>query len=65
MVGNSVRSDIIPVVELGARAVHVPYHVTWALEEADASTLPADRWARIDDLSVLDAVLDRFSRAAG
>lgn len=32
MVGNSVRSDVIPVVELGARAVHVPYHTTWALE---------------------------------
>jgi putative hydrolase of the HAD superfamily len=65
MVGNSVRSDIIPVVELGARAVHVPYHVTWALEEADASTLPADRWARIDDLSELGPVLDELSRAAG
>jgi putative hydrolase of the HAD superfamily len=35
MVGNSVRSDILPVLELGSRAVHVPYHVTWALEEAE------------------------------
>jgi putative hydrolase of the HAD superfamily len=32
MVGNSVRSDILPVLELGARAVHVPYHITWELE---------------------------------
>jgi putative hydrolase of the HAD superfamily len=32
MVGNSVRSDIIPVVELGARAVHVPYHLVWEHE---------------------------------
>lgn len=36
MVGNSVRSDVLPPLELGARAVHVPYHVTWALEHADA-----------------------------
>jgi putative hydrolase of the HAD superfamily len=36
MVGNSVRSDVLPVLEVGARAVHVPYHVTWALEEAEA-----------------------------
>jgi putative hydrolase of the HAD superfamily len=31
-VGNSVRSDVLPLVELGATAVHVPYHVTWAHE---------------------------------
>ena len=32
MVGNSIRSDIMPVVELGARAVHVPYHLVWEHE---------------------------------
>jgi putative hydrolase of the HAD superfamily len=32
MVGNSVRSDILPVLELGGHGVHVPYHVTWAHE---------------------------------
>lgn len=35
MVGNSVRSDVLPVIELGGRAVHIPYAVTWALEHAD------------------------------
>ena len=35
MVGNSLRSDIAPVLELGGWRVHVPYHVTWA-HEADA-----------------------------
>jgi putative hydrolase of the HAD superfamily len=34
MVGNSVKSDILPVLELGGRAVHIPYHVTWAHELA-------------------------------
>jgi putative hydrolase of the HAD superfamily len=32
MVGNSVRSDILPIVELGGHGVHVPYHVTWGHE---------------------------------
>ena len=36
MVGNTVRSDILPVLALGARAFHVPYHTTWAHEAADA-----------------------------
>lgn len=31
-VGNSVRSDVIPVVEIGAVGVHVPYHITWGHE---------------------------------
>jgi len=32
MVGNSVKSDILPILELGGRGVHVPYHVTWGHE---------------------------------
>jgi putative hydrolase of the HAD superfamily len=35
MVGNSVRSDVLPVLEIGGHAVHVPYHVTWAHEHVD------------------------------
>ena len=36
MVGNSLRSDILPVLELGAHAVYIPYHLTWAHEAANA-----------------------------
>jgi len=35
MVGNSLKSDIIPVLELGASAVHVPFHTTWAHEHLE------------------------------
>ena len=35
MVGNSVRSDVLPVLAIGGLAVHVPYHVTWALEQVE------------------------------
>ena len=33
MVGNSLRSDVLPVLELGATAVHIPYPVTWRHED--------------------------------
>jgi putative hydrolase of the HAD superfamily len=33
MVGNSLKSDVLPILELGARAIHVPFHTTWAHEE--------------------------------
>ena len=35
MIGNSVRSDVLPVLALGGHAVHVPYHITWEHERVD------------------------------
>ena len=35
MIVNSVKSDIIPVLEMGGFAIHVPYHTTWAYEKVD------------------------------
>ena len=35
MVGNSVRSDVLPVLEVGARAVHIPYEYLWGHEAAE------------------------------
>ncbi|MFC3157493.1 putative hydrolase of the HAD superfamily [Chryseobacterium arachidis] len=35
MLGNSIKSDILPVLEIGGSAVHIPYHVTWAHEQHD------------------------------
>jgi putative hydrolase of the HAD superfamily len=33
MIGNSVKSDILPVVQIGARAIHVPFSITWLHEK--------------------------------
>ena len=35
MVGNSVKSDVLPVLAIGARAVHIPYEFLWAEEHAE------------------------------
>ncbi len=32
MVGNSLKSDVLPLIKIGAEAIHVPYHTTWAHE---------------------------------
>lgn len=37
MVGNSVKSDIIPPLALGAKAIHIPYSTTWMHEQAEVS----------------------------
>ena len=61
MVGNSVRSDVLPVLELGARAVHVPYHVTWALEEHDSTDLHAEQFHSCRHISELPELLSRLN----
>lgn len=35
MIGNSLRSDILPPLNLGSYAVHIPFHTTWAHERVD------------------------------
>jgi len=32
IIGNSLKSDVLPVLELGGNAIHIPFHVTWAHE---------------------------------
>lgn len=32
MVGNSLKSDVLPIINIGAHAIHVPFHTTWAHE---------------------------------
>ncbi|MDA9008223.1 HAD hydrolase-like protein [Flavobacteriaceae bacterium] len=33
MVGNSLKSDVLPLVKIGASAIHIPFHITWSHEE--------------------------------
>ncbi len=55
MVGNSVRSDIEPVVALGGRGVHIPYHLTWDLEHSSIS--PHPNWVELSDIRQLPSWL--------
>jgi len=57
MVGNSVVSDVVPLLEIGARAVHIPYEFTWALETADHDPEPTDRWFRLTSIAELPDLL--------
>ncbi len=35
MIGNSLKSDVLPVLNIGGHAVHIPYHTTWEYEKID------------------------------
>lgn len=59
MVGNSLKSDVLPVIETGGWGVHVPHGLTWALERADPPTGHA-RFRELTDLSALPGLLTRL-----
>jgi putative hydrolase of the HAD superfamily len=56
MVGNSLKSDVLPVIETGGWGVHVPHGLTWALEQADPPTGHA-RFRELPDLGGLPALV--------
>ena len=58
MIGNSLRSDVLPVVAAGGRAIHLPYEYTWNHEAVKGAVAPSERWMRADSLrSIVREVL--------
>ena len=57
MAGNSLRSDVLPALDAGAWAVHIPYEITWAHEEA-ATPAHHPRFRRLERLAELPALLE-------
>jgi putative hydrolase of the HAD superfamily len=65
MVGNSVRSDILPVIAVGGHAVHVPYHITWAHETVSELDPASESYAVLEHLGHLPAYIDELRRDSG
>jgi putative hydrolase of the HAD superfamily len=58
MVGNSLRSDILPVVEIGAKAVYIPYANTWSHESMVDMQAFKGEFAELEHLGMLPAYLE-------
>ena len=56
MIGNSLKSDVVPVIDAGGWGVHVPHGETWALEHAEAPE-DSDRFQRIEHLGDLPDII--------
>lgn len=61
MAGNSLKSDVLPVLEIGGWGVHVPHELTWALEH-EAEPAGHARFCCLDDLGALPALVERIER---
>lgn len=51
MIGNSLKSDILPLVKIGASAIHVPFHTTWAHEEVSDKEAENSDYKTVQKLS--------------
>ena len=63
MVGNSLKSDVVPAIEAGGWGIYVPHDLTWTLEHAAAPTA-APRFREITDLGHLPRLLGEIRQAS-
>ena len=63
MVGNSLRSDILPVVALGARAVHIPYPITWVHEAVPVKGGEASGYVELEHIGLLPDLIGGLARS--
>jgi len=56
MIGNSLKSDILPVLNIGGYAIHIPYHTTWEYEKIDFEVIHPNFQALKSINQILDLV---------
>ncbi|QNF31991.1 HAD family hydrolase [Adhaeribacter swui] len=61
MVGNSLKSDILPICNLGARAIYIPFHTTWIHEVVTVDASANLAYHELPDISLLPAYLQQQS----
>ena len=59
MVGNSLKSDVLPALESGARAIHIPYSTTWAHEHVSEEFLSGKEFTSLSSMRELLQLLQR------
>jgi putative hydrolase of the HAD superfamily len=62
MVGNSLKSDILPILELGGNAVHIPYETTWLHEVASPPPEGQTGYYPLEHIGQLPVLLERLEQ---
>jgi len=58
MIGNSLKSDILPLIKINAKAIHVPFHITWQHEEVEVNVNQSKTFQTINSLKDLIPILN-------
>jgi putative hydrolase of the HAD superfamily len=62
MIGNSLRSDILPILELGGNAVYIPYVMTWMHEAAETPPQGTPGFYQIEHLGQLPDLIETLNK---
>ncbi len=60
MIGNSLRSDILPILALGGKAIYIPYHLTWAHEAVEPPAGARVEYFELEHLGLVPALVARL-----
>ncbi len=60
MVGNSIKSDCLPILDLGGHAVHIPYRLTWQHERVDSPPTDNDRFHELGSITQFPSLIKRL-----
>jgi putative hydrolase of the HAD superfamily len=63
MIGNSIKSDILPVVRVGGQAIHIPYHTTWEFEKAEIAQTDLEKFIVLPTMKDLPEFLERLEKS--
>jgi putative hydrolase of the HAD superfamily len=57
MIGNSIKSDVLPVLNIGGHGIHIPYHITWEHEKIDTTV----DHANFRQVEKIKSILEHFT----
>jgi putative hydrolase of the HAD superfamily len=63
MVGNSIRSDILPALKIGAQAIHIPYHTSWQFEVAEVAETDKNKFVVLPSMKSVPELLERLEKS--
>ncbi|BDW89624.1 HAD family hydrolase [Thalassospira tepidiphila] len=60
MIGNSMKSDILPVLACGATAIHIPYEITWVHEMVDQTEIDNDKVITAESIADVPGIIEKL-----
>lgn len=59
MVGNSLKSDVLPLININASAVHIPFHTTWTHEQVAETEIVGKAYKTFNEFSELQKIVNK------
>jgi putative hydrolase of the HAD superfamily len=63
MIGNTLRSDILPPIQLGAQAIHIPYQTSWSFENAEIAESDAHKFIMVPSIRSIVPLMERLEKS--